>query len=412
MMFRKSVDKIQRHQALKFTIIILKYVLRLLYFSIMRPTQIKSYAYNFAKLYSELWDYAEHSISNRHFNLPSALGEGAVQTVNQSLATLYKSTYACLSFGGSSGSILILLTAVLPKLQRNRSLVLFDEACHQSAIGGLIFGRWKAIRVPRCFNYTHGTVHPITFDAIKNLVEKFDPKNIAAIILVLPSYDGFRAKSEEEKIYNYAKLHGIYFFIDGAWDATAFRNTSNPHESLIPLCDAWLTSPHKRGLSPSSLGCMVTNNKEIARLWDEALDLGFRSSSISFVDIMITEHRIQEIINGAWGPAFKQADEAAQTLSNRIKEVHPDIYIVKPEYVDAESSDPAHILISTSKLTSFDARIWAKNLSEHFGLDVEKSTAQSLLLLCASPADKVSIEQTLSTLRNALKVTLQVSETL
>lgn len=334
------------------------------------------------------------------------MGEGPVQVVNDHLARLYNSTYACLSFSGSSGAALILLTAVLPKLHTGRKIVLFDEVCHQSTIGGLIFGRWKSVRITRILNNEHGTVHPLTCDRIVSIVEKFGAENIAAIILVFPSYDGFRSGREETKIYNYAKSLGIYLFIDGAWDSTAFRAATDETMSHSPLCDAWLTSPHKRGLSPSSLGCMVTNNQKIARLWDEALDLGFRSSSTSFVDIMITEHRLQKILNGAWDNAFAQADHAAQEITDRIHEVHTDLYIVRAEHVGAESSDSAHILISTSRVPSLDARIWASHLSEVFGLDVEKSTATSLLLLCASPAHDRNLDGTIQALRGSLYMTL------
>ncbi len=402
----KGVDKIQRKQAALFTLILFQRTFKLLWVGVFRPKHIEAYAHHFSELYSKLWDYAEHSISNRHFNLPTALGQGPAQAVNHKLAKLYKSSYACLSFGGSSGAILILLTAVLPKLQTTRKLILFDQNCHQSTIGGLVFGRWQAVRIPRVPNPNHGTTHPIECSAIISLVEKHGAQNVAAIFLVLPSYDGFRSKSEEMKIYKYAKSQGILLFIDGAWDATTFRAETNNGQSLLPLCDAWLTSPHKRGLLPSSLGCMITNNKHIAGIWDEALDLGFRSSSISFVDIMISEHRLNKTLNGEWNLAFSQADEAAQNLSERIPEIHPDIYAVRPEHVGAESLDPAHILISTSNLKSVDARVWAQYLSQHFDLDVEKATVTTLLLLCASPTHKPQINQTISSLRDSLQMTL------
>jgi hypothetical protein len=397
---------IQRREVGWFAFALIKKAFRLLFLAVFKPRDIETYADQFASLYSNLWDYAEHSISNRNFHLPSALGDGPVQAVSGRLANLYCATYACLSFSGSSGAALVLLTAVLPKLQTRRKIVLFDEMCHQSTIGGLIFGRWKSVKIPRSFDLTHGTSRPVTCRTIIECVEAYGAENVAAIVLVLPSYDGFRSQTEEVKIYNYAKSQGIYLFIDGAWDATAFRRVSDEIYSPTLLCDAWITSPHKRGLSPSSLGCMVTNNRKIARLWDEALDLGFRSSSVSFVDIMIAEHRLQCVANGSWDASFAQADDAAREIAARISEVHPDIYSVKPEQVGAETSDPAHILISTSRIPQLDARNWAFHLSETFGLDVEKATATSLLLLCGSPSHGDASDKTLSMLRDALRMTL------
>ena len=404
---REIGEKIDWTEVIKFSILILRELLTLIRVALFRPTHLETYARHFASLYSKMWDYAEHSISNRGFNLPSALGNGPVQTVNRQLANLYNCKYACLSFGGSSGAILILLIAVLPKLQAKRRIVIYDEACHQSTIGGLIFGRWKTLRIPREFSKMHGTTHPIRLSDIRALVETHGAGNIAAVILVLPSYDGFRARSEERQIFEYAKSHGIFVIVDGAWDATAFRKQQNHDGALDKICDVWITSPHKRGLSPSSLGCMATNDERVARLWDEALDLGFRSSSLSFVDVMIAEHRLEQILDQQWNQAFEQADASARELANRLPEVHPDLYVVKPTQVLAESDDPAHILISTSNLPCVDARIWARNLSENFGIDVEKSSQQTVLLLCASPTKTDELDQTL----DAMKLALAMSDT-
>lgn len=399
---RRQVEKISRLEMIRFSRILFKQLWKLISLAIFRPKNIEAYAQNFAKLYSKMWDYAEHSISNQDFNLPSALGVGPVQAVNRKLAELYKCNYACLSFGGSSGAILILLIAVLPKLQPNRSIVIFDEACHQSTIGGLIFGRWKAVQAARHTSPQHGTTYPLELQDIKSIVEKFGAEQIAAIVLVLPSYDGFRSRTEEVRIYEYAKSLGILVFADGAWDSASFRQDQDAANEPTSICDAWITSPHKRGLSPSSLGCMATNDRALARVWDEALDLGFRSSSLSFVDVMIAEQRIKEIANHEWDDVFKQGDLTAAAISNRVSEIHPNLYVVKPEDVKAQSHDPAHILISTSKLPSVDARLWASCLSDVFDIDIEKSSSNSLLLLCASPSEPKVIDRTISALREAL----------
>jgi len=155
---------------------------------------------------------AEHSISHQDFSLPSALGVGPVNRINAQLSKLYGMPFTSLSFGGSSGALLTLLTAVLPKLHPHRDVVLFDDICHQSAIGGLIFGRWKAVRLIRSIHPKHQTVQPLKLETIKDTVEKYGAARIAALI----------------------------------------------------LCDVWVSSPHKRGLTPSSLGCILTKDKIFA----------------------------------------------------------------------------------------------------------------------------------------------------
>ena len=401
------MGSIRFFDVIEFISIISKEIFQLLKITIFSPHKVKQYGFHFAELYSKLWDISERSISNKGLDLPSAFANGPIQNVNNLLTTLYGGKYSCLSFGGSSGALITLLTAVIPKLAPRKPLILFDELCHQSTIGGLIFGRWQAIRIPRISEKAHGTVKPVKLEVIKSILEKHSPEKFAAIVLVLPSYDGFRAQSEELKIFEFAKRHNIIVIVDGAWDATCFHRNNLNSPPTSTLCDVWITSPHKRGLCPSSLGCIITNREDIAQLWDEALDLGFRSSSVSFVEIMIAEHRLSQIVDGNWNLGFDQAEKAARELRRRIPNIHPEIYVVEPHHVKAESADPTHILISTSRLPELDARIWAQNLSDHFAFDVEKATSNTLLLICASPSHQKMIESTLSALKKSLLMSLQ-----
>lgn len=385
-----------------FSWLILAALLNLVHTALFKSSHAAQRSSGFASLYSKLWDYAEHSISHHKFNLPSALASGPIQRVNILLSKLYGGKHASLSFGGSSGALLTLLISVLPKLHPNRDLILFDDICHQSAIGGIIFGRWKALRLKRDLHSIHKTVLPLTFEDVKSRVEFHGAHRFAAIILVLPSYDGFKSPSEACKIYAYARTKGISVIVDGAWDAVRFRQDSQDMPKLHEICDVWVTSPHKRGLTPSSLGCIVTQHENIARLWDEALDLGFRSSSVSFVEIMIAEHRLHQIVSGNWDSAFSRAEQGAKALRGRIKDIHPNLYIVRACDVQAELSDPAHILINTSQISNFDSRQWAACLSEDFNLDVEKATDTTLLLLCASPLHLKQLDEIIFILKTAL----------
>ena len=381
--------------------------MKMLKLALFNPSEIDRFSAVFPELYSKLWDFAEHSISHREFNLPSALGETPVHRVNQLLRELYGGQFASLSFGGSSGALLTLLTAVLPKLHAKRDLILFDDVCHQSTIGGLIFGRWKAVRLTRQRHPQHQTSFPLSCQAVQDTIERYGAERFAAIVLVLPSYDGFRSPSEETKIFAYAKSHGITVVVDGAWDGLRFRRDTVRTPPLSSICDVWISSPHKRGLTPSSLGCMITDHPDIARLWDEALDLGFRSSSISFVEVMVAEHRLSQVLNGDWDEALEKAGRAAQSLRKRIDEVHPGLYVIGPDQVQAETYDPAHILIGTDKVPDLEARDWARVLSSQFALDVEKSTSSTLLLLCGSPIHLDHLDEVISILKSSLNLTLK-----
>lgn len=405
-------SRVNRRESLSFVFMALRPLLIMTMITVFRPDKLKRLSTAFSELYSKLWDIGEHSISHHGFTLPSALGETPTHRINSLLSELYDAPFASLSFGGSSGALLTLLTAVVPKLQPNRDLILFDDTCHQSTIGGLIFGRWKAIRLERRITPKLETVSPVTFEAVKKAVELYGPDKFAAIILVLPSYDGFRSPSEDIKIYNYAKSHGILVIVDGAWDALRFRQPKSKAPPLSSICDVWVTSPHKRGLTPSSLGCILTKSETIARLWDDALDLGFRSSSVSFVEIMIAEHRLTQIVSGDWDRAFEQAQRAGEILSERIHEIHPNLHIVKPTDVQAETHDQTHILISVDGISNLDARRWAETLSQHFAIDVEKATSSTLLLLCGSPNHLTQIDTIIFLFKKALIIALNQTESL
>ena len=248
----RQMHILKRRDILPFGWQILKSVFGLIALAVFRSAKTSKLSTAFADIYSRLWDYAEHSISHQGFNLPSALGDGPIHRVNGLLSDLYGGRFASLSFGGSSGALLTLLTAVLPKLQPNRDLILFDDVCHQSTIGGIIFGRWKAVRLSRTQHPVHKTVFPLIFEDVKKIIEAHGPERFAAIILVLPSYDGFRSPDEDRKIYAYAKSQGISVIVDGAWDAVRFRREAAEAQNLNHICDVWITSPHKRGLTPSS----------------------------------------------------------------------------------------------------------------------------------------------------------------
>lgn len=405
-------NHIKRRDIFGFIWMAFKPFTKMLLLSTFKPTRLQTLSSVFVDLYSKLWDFSEHSISHKGFNLPSALGTSPVKHVNVLLSKLYGEQYASLSFGGSSGALLTLLTAVIPKLQPNRHIILFDDICHQSTIGGLIFGRWKTVRLHRKKHPEHQTVSPVTLETVKDIVEHHGPSQFAAIVLVLPSYDGFRSPTEDQKIYDYAHSQGIIVIVDGAWDALRFRRSKSIAPPLSSICDVWITSPHKRGLTPSSLGGILTNNSSIARLWDEALDLGFRSSSVSFIEVMIAEYRLEQVISGYWDKSFSKAERAAELLRKRIKEIHPDLFIVQPEHVQAETCDPSHILICTRHISNFDAREWAKTLSNEFALDVEKVTASTLLLLCGSPDHLIKIDEIISVLKESFLMTAGHIETL
>lgn len=371
------------------------------------PKDITTFSNKFVQLYSEIVCFAEGSTSYRGYQLPTALGGGAISNINALLSELYQARFACLSYGGSSGALLTLMTAVLPKLHPQRKVILFDELSHQSLNGGLLFGRWQAVKIPRHFCPRHDTASPLRLEDIQGCVEAIGADSIAACVIVNPSYSGFRSHRHERDIFTFLRSLNITLVNDGAWGPMATKNNAAGAELLSRCSDVNITSLHKRGIT-GSLGCMTTDREDIARLWDVALDLGFRSTSPSFVSAMVAEHRLAQLLNGDWDEKIAKSTRRSNELRQRINEIHEDIYIVTPEMVGADFGDPAHVLISTSSLP-IDARLWGHTLSDEYGIQVEKVTKKSMLLLMGTPISNDALDFTIKSLQSSLASLLSKS---
>jgi len=142
MMGSSGDEGLNRKAALSISFRLIATGLHLIKQVMFRPRAWEQFSYTFADLFSRLWDYAEHSISHQGFTLPTALGNDAVHSVNHLLSELYGGKFVNISLGGSSGALITLLTAVLPKLHPDKDLILFDDMCHQSAVGGYAQLRW------------------------------------------------------------------------------------------------------------------------------------------------------------------------------------------------------------------------------------------------------------------------------
>jgi len=215
-----------------------------------------------------------------------------------------------------------------------------------------------------------------------------------------PGMPGFRNHSHEREICTFLQSLNITLVNDGAWGPMATKRNAAGAELLSQCSDVNITSLHKRGVT-GSLGCMTTDREDIARLWDMALDLGFRSTSPSFVSAMVAEHRLAQLLNGDWDEKIAQSTRGSNDLRRRVNEIHENIYIVTPEMVGADFGDPAHVLISTTSLP-IDARLWGHVLSDEYGIQVEKVTKKSMLLLMGTPISNNALDYTIKSLQLSL----------
>ena len=351
---------------------------------------------------SDIFDLVGHSLSTPGFQAVTACDDeaGIITDINQLMASVYKAPFARFSSGGSSLAILCLLAAVLPKISGRRKIVLVDSHAHQSVTGGLIFGGWQVVRIPRPYCAKYGIHGPIQAEDISGLIEKFGADNVAAVFYTAPGYNGFRNCADERDIYQLCNDKGIFVITDSAWGST-YGLAKNDHHSLIDNADIVITSPHKRGLTPNSIAVILFRQSYHADIFSHAGRLGFSSTSPSYILLAVAQYRFSHIRAGRLETSFEHIKALSHQLENRASEIHPHICAVSCADINVDYHDPAHLLLSTAGVKGVDARQWASVLSTHYHLDVEKASQNTLLLLL-SPQHYQHADQIITLLRDAL----------
>jgi arginine/lysine/ornithine decarboxylase len=362
-----------------------------------------------AKYLSEVVDLASHSLSTPGFQAVTACeGEaGIITDLNQLIASVYRAPYARFSSGGSSLAILCLLAAVLPKICGTRKILLVDSNAHQSVTGGLIFGGWHVVRIPRPYYEKHGIYGPIEASEISKLIKTLGADNIAAVFYNAPGYNGFRNRSDERDIYRICKGKGIVVVTDSAWGSTYGLRDGDTH-SLIDNADIVITSPHKRGLTPNSIACVLFRKSSHADFFSTAGRLGFSSTSPSYILLAIAQYRLAQVRAGRMEKSFELINKLSDELESRVPEIHPNLCVVRCTDMNADFHDRAHLLLSTTEIRDVDARQWASVLSTQFNFDVEKADQKTLLLLL-SPQHHQQTDEIINTLQGALNLSFQLN---
>ena len=378
-------------------------------FSAVLPSLDDSVAeQKFADLYSYLLGSAEHSMSVPGCD-PITVGDetgSPVGRLNRLIAQLWDMPFGRLSPGGSSGALLTTLVGVVPKIAGDRSIILIDCLAHQSAFGALGLAGYKTAIIERKYRPEIDCHEPLRLEKIRQVVESIEPDQIAAVLIVSPTYDGFRDVEEEKRIVDYLRAKGIVSVFDAAWgSACTYKLACFP---AFPRPDILICSPHKKSLTASSHGVILTTSKDIADAIDETGRCGTVSTSPSYINLMVSEHRLLLLAEGDFTSGFLSAQHIAECIAGRITEVHPRLSIINKTQVRASHAEPTHLLINTIDL-GMDARAWAEILSARFGLICEKATRGNLLLLIGSDMDSQSVEALLEVLKSSLGEALHLS---
>ncbi len=345
------------------------------------------YDYAFAEFYASLTNLTEYSISTKGFTgLTDMRSGGFMDNLCGRTAKVFRAPHARLSLGGTSLAMLMLVGVVLPQWVdcKRRSILLTDNLGHQCVLGGSIIGQWNVVKIERDIAQHIGVSKPLTLGLVRAAAKANGPHNIAALVYNPMSYDGFRNRREERKIFTYCDKHGIKVIADMAW-ASVYSIAPN-HEGqghLLDFCDVCCTSPHKRSLFPSSVSIALFRDKRQANQFTEAGRLGWATTSPAFATLMLVDLRLTQIESGLVAKQLAIVEAISRNLRICFDELSPHLRVVKTSDVGADYQDPAHILVSSER-SGIDCRKLIKWLSENLHTDWEKANRQTGLFLVSN----------------------------
>lgn len=367
-----------------------------------------TYDYAFAEFYSGLSDFAEFSISTAGFSgLNDTRSESFLYNLCERTAAIFKAPCARLCLGGTSQSMLMLLGKILPEWVKEprRTIVLTDVQCHQSVLGGVDIGRWDMCKLSRDYNPKLGVSAPLTLETVRLAAKAIGAEKIAALVYNPVSYDGFRNCEQERKIYNFCQKHGIKVLCDFAWSpAYSLYPSDNQNVSLLDNCDSCASSPHKKGLFPSSVSILLFKDKTMASHVIEAGRLGWFTTSPSYGLLQLVDFRLVQMEMGLITTALADVVEVSQNLRAAFDDLSPYLYCVQPRDVGADYQEPSHILLS-SQNSGLDCRVLSAWLSKHAHTDWEKASKQTGLFL-VSQRHKLLQSRIIDDLERALSTAL------
>lgn len=167
-------------------------------------------------------------------------------------------------------------------------------------------------------------------------------------------------------------------------------------------------SLHKVGLAPCQIACVLFNNEELARAYDEVAKIGFATTSPNQLMLATAEARFSNLIEGQALADWDATINACRDFVGRVGEIHSSLEAVDMRSLGATRWNPNQAILYTGKIP-VDARIWAQELSSQFARDVEMASANVLNLLF-SPGNHNDVDELIADLKASLTSALEKSK--
>lgn len=310
-----------------------------------------------------LWQYDVTEVEGLD-NLLSP--SGVIKCAEDLTARHYGVANTLFSTQGSTSGLLAALLALVKPGQK----VLLPRNAHVSLINGMVLADAVPVFMPVYQDDAKGIIYGVTEATLSTTLAEHP--DLAAVILVHPSYDGFCA--DIAKMVLMGHKHGVPVIVDEAHGAHLHLHKQLPISAVKAGADIIVQSAHKT--LPALTGgawVHVQGERVCASSLRQSMNL-VHSTSPSYL-IMASLDACRHLLHSSGKQLMQQLLEKLDCLRaaiNRLTHIK-EIPIVAPF-----QRDPTKLLISVSHS---QGSYWAEYLTKHHGIYVEKSMGQTLLFL-------------------------------
>lgn len=350
---------------------------------------------------SHTFDFMGYSISTEGLQglTKRAHGTNTHSPFEQTIKDAYNAEYARVSTNGGSNSVIMTMQTAR-RARPDKTLILTCGSEHTSLQGGALAAGLSVKKISSHIESQSGLASlNYQKDLHRQLIKHH--KECLAVFLTLPTYTG--ASFDLKETYSLCQKLGVYLIIDAAW-GTLWGLHPNFPDCQIKHCDMMCISLHKLGLGPCQVCTVLFNQEDLVRAYDELANIGFITTSPNHLMLAVSESRLIKICNGERDAAWQDAIEACTNITNRLKEIHPQLEAINLAKHGAEFVSPNILTIETSQ-TNVDANAWAKALSAKFNRDCELSSSETISFIF-SPGNCLEIDGFLADLKKSFSSVL------
>lgn len=252
--------------------------------------------------------------------------------------------------------------------------ILIGRNAHKSVHTACILGQLKPDYIPVAVHPELGIPMGVRADDVKNKLET--NKNIKAVVITSPTYEGIL--SDIASIAEVVHAYGAVLLVDEAHGAHVPLHEAFGSPAIINGADISVQSTHKslKALTQASMLHVGSERIDLGRLrsWLSML----QSSSPSYVLMASLEQALTDFEEGY----SKKAESLVETLRGLIDRIRNELHL---KVLTGEDVCGFGFTKDISKLVIFlkDADKMGALLRERYGIQVEYTTADSLVCVCS-----------------------------